>query len=244
MFMRNRFWLGLLALVFMIKAPSAVAQPFTSSNYKVEEFSFGTGGDLDSASTTYKSRTSAGGLATGQVGSTSFAASVGNITPFEEYLEFGTGGQTLNLGVLSTATTATGTTTFYVRSYLSSGYIVQTISPPPTNESGNTLNPMSSGGASAAGTEQFGINLVANTAPATFGAVPVPQPDSSFASGAAAANYNTANQYRYAVGATIATGSPGAGQTNFTISYILNVSSITEEGLYTMPHYLVATATY
>ncbi len=100
--------------------------------------------------------------------------------------------------------------------------------------------------ASTAGTEQFGINLVANTSPVSFGANPVAQPDgdTSFTNGAASAGYNTTNQYKYVVGDTIANAPSGKGRTNFTVAYLANISSITEAGLYTMNHDMVATPTF
>jgi hypothetical protein len=129
---------------------------------------------------------------------------------------------------------------------------VQTVSQPPQTSTGDTLNPMTSQGASVVGTEQFGINLKANTSPATFGADPTLQPDSSFATGIAATGYSTANQYKYNAGDVIAcTGSAGAcgsvsgwGQTTYTISYIANITGITKAGAYSMEHDLVVVATY
>lgn len=235
----------LVTVIYSFLVPVRIlAQPYTSPSYKVEEYFFGSGGELESTSGTLKSRTSAGALAVGSATSTSFALAAGNVTAYEEYLEFAVNGGVASLGTITTTSTGTGTGTFTVRSYLSSGYVVKTISNPPTNESGEILDAMSAAAASAAGTEQFGINLVANTSPATFGAVPAQQPDGTFAYGQAATGYSTANMYKYTVGDTIATSLRGIGQTNYTISYIVNINRTTSAGLYSMQHDLVATSTF
>jgi len=95
-----------------------------------------------------------------------------------------------------------------------------------------------------AGTEQFGMNLVANTSPTTFGANPVQTPDSSFSSGAAASNYDTANNFRYVAGETIAYASESSGLTDYTISYIINAANTTAGGTYSGAQTLVCVGTY
>jgi hypothetical protein len=138
---------------------------------------------------------------------------------------------------------AHATATFRVLNYTSYGYVVNIIGSPPTN-SGHALAAMSSTAASSPGTEQFGINLVANTSPATFGADPVQVPSSTFSFGEAATNYNTANNYRYVSGEAIATGPKSSGETDFTISYIVNVATDTPGGQYGGNQVLVCTGTY
>lgn len=241
--MRFVSFFGATLLLLLLSAP-VFAQPYSSSNYKVEEYFFGSGGEVESTSSTYKSRGSAGALGVGSANSTSFQISAGNVTPYEEFIEVIVPSVSVNLGTLSTSTTGTGSATFSVRAYLSSGYVVQTIGASPTNESGFSLNALTSATASTVNTEQFGINLVANTAPATFGANPAPYPDGTFANGVAAAGYNTPNNYKYVNGNTIASAPKGEGRTDFTISYIANISSITRAGLYLMTQGIVSTATF
>jgi hypothetical protein len=161
----------------------------------------------------------------------------------EESLEMLVNTSSLDLGTATTATTRTGTATFQVKAYLASGYQVVTASPPPTNAS-YTLSAPSTPTASAVGTEQFGINLAANTNPATFGANPVQQPDATFSFGSAASGYGVANQYKYVNGDVIAKSYSSSGQTDYTISYIMNISNVTPGGTYTMNQSLVATGTY
>ncbi len=234
---------ALIGLVYLFLSSHRVSAQLTSPNYKVEETQFGIGGDLDSASTSYKAQLSAGANAAGFVSSSSFWANGGYLTARQEYLEMMVNVATIDLGTLSTASTATGTATFYVRAYSSSGYTVQTVTPPPTNGTAQ-LAPMTVAGSPVIGTEQFGINLVANTSPIAFGANPAPVPDSTFAYGAAATGYGTTNQFKYNAGDIIATAPKGVGRTNYTISYIANMAPLTRGGLYTVDQVLVVVASY
>ncbi len=248
----RKLFSGALAVVLIIGMFSVrVYAQSSSSNYSVEESAFSSGSG-SGASASYSAQVSAGDLGIGSAYSTSYGAYAGPISPNEEYLEMVVTAASIDLdtpsaaaGLLSDTETAIGSGVFYVRAYINGSYSVVTMSQPPTNESGDTINPLAAATASSAGTEQFGINLVANTSP-SIGANPVPQPNSTYANGQAASGYDTVNQFRYNVGDTIAQngGSPAWGQTNFTVSYIANISSITESGYYTMPHDLIAVPTF
>lgn len=86
--------------------------------------------------------------------------------------------------------------------------------------------------------------MVANTSPATFGAVPQQLPDASFSFGSAATNYNTANNFRYVDGEQVAQSAQSSGVTNYTISYIVNISPLTKAGVYELDHQMIVVATY
>ena len=236
-----------VCLTIFLFAPSVVAQ-YSSSNYQTNEVFFGTGGDLDASSPNYKAQSSVGGLGVGLYSSANYQAYSGFLTPNEPFLEFNINTTTVNLGNLSTASTQTGTATFHVRAYLDSGYTIQTMSQPPTvTGTTATLAPMTSQGASSAGTEQFGINVVGpnNLGGGDFGANPVPLPDSSFASGQATGDYDNTNQFKYGVGDVIAQcNTSGWGMTVYTLSYIANIAELSEAGQYIMIHDLVVVATY
>lgn len=234
---RNLVFVGLL-LVF----GTPVLAQSTSTNYMVNEFKFGIGGELDPSSASYRGQQS-GEMTVGNTASTSYQAQAGFNTTDVPYLEFVVTNASIDLGYLSLNNTKTANATFYVRAYLSSGYVVRTESNPPTNGSYNMSGMLAAGSASP-GTEQFGINLVANTLPATFGANPTHSPDSSFGFGAAAAGYNTPNTYKYVKGDVIASSAKSSGQTNYTLSYIFNISPTTPAGQFVLSHILVATATY
>jgi hypothetical protein len=231
-----------VALCCCLTIGIATAQ-YTSPNYRVDETFFGTGGELDASSPGYRAKQSAGELGVGNISSTSYQAYGGFNTDRIESLEFIVNATNTNLGTLASGTTATTTGTFSVKAYLAQGYVVQTASDPPQNGA-YTLTNLTSPTASATNTEQFGMNLVANTAPTTFGANPSQQPDSTFSFGAAATGYDTTNLYKYVKDDIIAQSTKSSGVTNYTISYIFNIRGRTPGGTYTFNHVLVATATY
>lgn len=217
-----------------------------STNYQVSETFFGSGGDLQNCSTAYCAKTSLGELGVGNSASTNYQAQAGFNTDRTPYLEFNVTSGSADLGVLSVGSAATANTTFSVKTYLAGGYVLTTESDPPTSTGTNvhTFTNLTAPTTSSPGTEQFGMNLVANTSPTTFGASPVQVPDSSFSFGTFASGYGTANQYKYNKGDTIAQSTKSTGQTNFTASYIFNISNVTPSGYYIFPQVLVATSTY
>lgn len=250
----------LIALVCVVSLPSQIifAQS-TSPNYRLEEAYFGTGGELDASSTNYRSQQSAGSLGIGNSSSTNFDAAAGNVTPFIPFLEFVVSGDPVDFGVLSDTSTSYGASvggdcacSFYVKSYLSSEYVIVNASnQPPTSEGGAFLDPKSTKGmpSSNQNVEEFGFNLVANTSPGTFGANPVNIPDNSFADGKIESDYATPNEFKFGAGDILArspntAGNQAVGQTNYTISYIAKRKPLTEAGSYTLNHDLVAVPTY
>lgn len=222
---------------------AAWAVQSSSSNYSVNEVFFGSGGSLRDCSTSYCAKLSTGETGVGNTSSTNYQAQAGFNTDRTPFLQFAVSNTNLDVGVLTSTTTKTANATFSVKTYLASGYTVKQTSPGPTNGS-YTLAGMSAAGVSAPGTEQFGINLRANTSPVTFGANPYQNPDVTFSHGQVAAGYNTPNQYKYVQNDTIAYSDESSGQTDYTISYIFNVSNLTAGGTYTLRHVLVATSTF
>ena len=242
-----------LAIVIVAGIGVASAQQAVSPSYMVNEVFFGSGGELEACSTdgnsdgtSYCAKQSAGETAVGETSSNGYKAQAGFNTNREEFIEFLITNSGSDLGVLSTSTPATAIGTFTVKNYLSNGYVVHTASDPPRSAGStfHTLATPSTPTASAPGTEQFGMNLVANTSPSVVGAIPVQVPDSTFSFGAAAANYNTANVYKYTKGDIVAQSTKESGQTNYTVTYLFNISTATPAGLYTFNHNLVVTGTY
>lgn len=227
----------------------ALAQ-YSSNNYKTNEVIFGAGGDTNQSSASYQASVSAGALGVGKVSSAGYQAFSGFLTPNEPFLELGIDSPVVDLGLLSTTSTSTASAGFHVRAYIDTGYTVQTMSQPPTYTSdtqSHTLAAKTTLGAPITGTEEFGINMVHNTAPVSFGANPSPQPNGTFATGVAASGYDTPNQFQYNIGDTIAetpVGSSGWGATDYTISYIADEGVLTPAGDFTMYHDLVVVATY
>lgn len=237
------FALSLVSLVLSVCWQPSTILAANSSNYQIQEDFVGGGGVIDSSSPNYQSSDVVGDAAVGDSAGTSYQTQSSYKTTPDPTLTFAVNSSSVSLGALSSAMTKTGTATFNVLNYTSSGYIVQAVGSPPSNGV-HSLTGMSSPTASAVGTEQFGINLKANTSPATFGADPVQVPSSSFGYGAAAAGYNTANQFKYVSGNTIATATKTSGKTNYTISYIANISVNTPGGSYSGDQTIVCTGTY
>ncbi len=235
--------LALAVLVTFGWTGAALAAQSSSSNFSVNEVFFGTGGSLHDCSANYCAKLSAGETGVGNTSSTNYQAQAGFNTDRTPFLEFKVNNTNVDVGVLTSTTTKTANATFSVKTYLSSGYMVKQTSPGPTNGS-YTLAGLASPSSPAPGTEQFGINLVANTSPASFGANPAQNPGTTFSYGQVAPGYNTPNKYKYVQNDTIATSDSSSGETDYTISYIFNVSNLTAGGTYTLNHVLVATATY
>ncbi|MBP7807245.1 hypothetical protein KA047_01990 [Candidatus Saccharibacteria bacterium] len=238
-------YLGIIVAVVNLSVGLVAAQS-SSSNFQIEESFVGPGGSLESNSTNYGTapgQQAVNGVGGGPSASTNFRADSGPISTDDPSLSCTVDTASVNFGALSTSVAATATATFSVLNYTSYGYIVQIVGSPPSTGS-YTLAGMTSTGPSAPGTEQFGINLVANTSPTTFGANPVQTPDSSFSSGAAASNYNTANNFRYVAGETIASAAASSGLTEYTMSYIINAANTTAGGTYSGEQTLVCVGTY
>lgn len=245
-------WLAAWAAVFslaalLVSSGTALAQQAVSPAYGVDEVFFGTGGTGDdNCSVAYCAKTSTGELTTGFPNSTDYAVRAGNNTNREEYIEMVVNNGGTNFGSLTTSSAATATSSVSVKAYLASGYILTNGSDPPLNSAAipHTLTALATPTAYNASAEQFGINLAANTSPATFGAVPSQVPDSTFSYGTAASGYNTANLFKYVKGDTIASSTRSSGETNYTISYMFKINDTTPAGRYTFNHVIVATATY
>lgn len=247
--------IGLLSSI-TLGAVSIYAQS-SSTNYKVEEVMFGTGGELETCSGSYCAQSSTGAPAVGNTSSNNFDATAGGTTQADPFLEMTVTGATVSFGTMTDTVTSTGSAqagacncSFYVRTYLSSEYVIVTASQPPTNGSGDSLDAKSTLGApiTTDSVEEFGINVVDNSSP-NMGADPVNQPDNTFADGQAATDYNVPNQFKYGVGDVIARsqatpGNQAVGVTEYTISYIAKPGFNTPAGFYEMVHDLIAVPTF
>ncbi len=236
---------GLLVVPAIWLPTVALADHAASSNYQVNETFFGSGGELNACSTSYCSKQSAGELTVGNTGSANYQAQAGFNTDRTPYIEFNVAPTNTDLGTLVPTATATTTASFSVKAYLSHGYTVVNASDPPSSDAaGYTMSASTTPTASAIGTEQFGINLVANTSPTTFGADPVFVPDATFSFGQVAAAYSSPGLFLYNKGDVVALSTASSSFTTYTVSYIFNISHVTPAGAYVMHHVLVATATY
>lgn len=225
---------------FGVMVTTTYAETLQSPNYKFDESTLGAGGLVQSNSANYQASSSIGDLATGNAASSNFQVESGSKTTNDPALSFSIPGTGANFGSFSPTSAAVTTSNFSVSNYTAYGYVVQIVGSPPSNGS-RTLSAMTTTGASAAGIEQFGINLVANTSPTSVGANP---DNGQFGFGTAAPNYGTSNMFRYVSGETIATAPKSSGVTNYTLSYLVNVGSLTPGGEYTSNQTLIVTGTY
>lgn len=230
-------------LALLLAVPLRVfAASSSSPNYRVDQTFFGSGGELDAQSNSYRARQTAGELGVGNTASNSYQAYAGFNTTEDPFIEFVVTGSNIDLGYLSTSQASTATGTFYVRAWQAGSYMVRTESDPPTNTSGGSqISPLAAPATSSPGTEQFGINLRNNANPDVGADI---QQVHSFSTGAVAAGYNTVDNFKYAKGDVIAQSASSSGTSIYTISYLFNISEITKSGEYRFTHVLVATGTY
>ena len=230
---KRRLWhysalILLVVSLFGVGTGTAFAQTSNSSNYQVSETQFGGGSSLESCSGQYCARASIGNIAGGTSKSAESTAAFGSVTPDEPLLEVIVEPGESNLGVLTTEKTASKTTKIKIRSYLSDGYMLQIVGNPP-KYGNHTLNTLSTPSASKPGTEQFGINLAKNTTP-DVGAAPLQVPSAQMSFGAATDDYKTPNLFKYNSGDVVARSATESGQTDYTVSMIINVSESTPAG--------------
>lgn len=234
---KRRLWrylnLMLLAALLVIDGGTSTVFAVTSNSphYQVTETEFGAGSTQQNCSGQYCARTSIGDMAVGEGSSAGGAATFGAITDDQPLLEVIVDPGVSHLGVLSTEATATKTTTVKVRTYLSNGYTLQIVGTPP-KYGGHTLHTPNSPTAAQAGTEQFGINAAANTSP-VVGAGPLQVPSAQTSFGVVDDDYKIPNLFKYTSGEVVARSLTASGQTDYTISMIVNIANSTPAGHYT-----------
>lgn len=240
-----------VSLIYSGLPSLAVADPTTSlsTNYSLQDTFFGSGSQINVCSSSYCAKAAVGALTVGNPSGTNYQLHAGFDTTGAPYLIFVVTPSSNNLGVINSSSSATTTGTFSVGTYQSGQYEVQTVSSPPSNGQGHSLATATGScvASPAPGTEFFGMNLVANTYPSSFGANPAPNSVAGAAVGQAASGYATTNCFKYNTGDVIAqSASPGntTGEIGYTISYIFNINNGTPDGTYTFNDVLVATGTY
>ena len=238
----------LLAGLLLLPALVLADPQSSSSSYNVSEVFFGSGGENNACSSNYCSKQALGETAAGNTASNNYQAQAGFNTNRQPYIQFTVSNTNTDLGTLSATTTKTATATFSVRAYLSHGYSVINASDTPDNNGYHMQGITNAfGAASAVGSEQFGINLVANAGSSSYSAFGHDLeyvPDNTFSHGLVALDYNTPDVFKYVKGATVALSNQSSSATNYTVSYLFNVSNVTPGGTYLMRHVLVATATF
>lgn len=249
-------WLGRLAALFIVVVSSgsifigiAYADSSQSAHYQFVNSDLGGGGLIQASSPSFKSVESTDNFASsgsGNTSSASYTVAAGSQTPHDPALSVAitNGAATFNT-LFSPTTTATATAQFSVIDYTSYGYAVQIVGGTPSNGT-HAIPAMNNGSGGptspALGFEQFGLNLVKNTAPnvgadpdyGQFGATTAkPEP-----------NYDTANKFLYSAGDSIASSPKSSGQITYTISYMVDVGDMTPGGQYTSNQSIICTGTY
>ncbi len=255
---RRQFIVG-VALAFSLTGVATGDSDLVSPSFRISESEVGGSGDFNSASShfSFAPGTDDGGSTLGDnfVGNSAsghYQTNAGFNTTAQPNLTFIINSGSVSLGALSTSAKTTGTATFSVKNYTSYGYIVQLVGTPPSN-SGHPLTALTSDTASSVGNEQFGVNVVRNTS-AAVGADPAQVPGSSFSYGVAGDGstgtygttrpYTISDKWRYNSGETIASAPKSSGETDYTLTFMANISTLTPGGQYSGNLTLVATGTY
>lgn len=236
-------WAGLLLMVAFCVinlSATAYAEPPQSPNYRFDESTVGSGGLIQSNSANFQGSNASGDLTVGNSASENFQVESGSQTTNDPTLAFAINTADANFGSFSASNPTVATATFSVANYTAYGYVVQIVGTPPTNGT-HVIDALPTATTSQTGVEQFGVNLVANTLPVSVGANPN---NGQFGFGEAAPNYDTSNSYRYVSGDTIAKAPKSSGLTTYTLSYLVNVDSLTPGGQYTSDQTLIVTGTY
>ncbi len=226
-------------VVFLSYPLYAITEP-SSSNYKFDETAVGITGQGDASSTSYSTTAGAGDIAVGTGASTNFQAQTGSHTTPDPTLSVQILTSTANFGSFSPGLTATATASFSVVNYTSYGYAV-IIAGDSLKNGSHTLPALATASDPVPGSEQFGLNMVANTVPVAFGANP---DNGGFGFGTVTSAYGTANKYRFVSGESIASAPKSSGKTIYTLSYIANVNGRTPGGQYVGNQTIIVTGTY
>lgn len=148
-----------------------------------------------------------------------------------------TTGSNVNLGELSRTSPSLATSQFAGATNDYTGYAVGVYG--NTMTSGNNVIPaLGVNGSSSAGTSQYGMNLRQNTAP-TVG-------QNAIGGGTAAPTiaYSIPNSFRFVSGDTIVRVLTPSDFNKFTVSYLVNVSTAQDPGVYATTMTYVATASF
>ena len=247
---------------FLFHVNAFATQQVSSTHYTAIQTQIGVGSNNGTSSSDYTGQVEVGDLGVGNYQSSDYQAYAGFNTTSQPFLQFVVTSETVNAqvtstGFLSVGGTGTATAQFYVRAWNAGGYTVFTNSPPPTNNSnGYQMAFNTTATASTAGTEQFGMNLVANTtSPPPSGipgsANPVNGVSTIPGSGQAYGQFAIPNKYAYYYngssafpGTEIAYSNSSSSSTIFTASFIFNISGSTPSGQYNWVSQFVAVGTY
>jgi len=227
-------------LSFLYPASCILAEVRTSENYMILDDSINPGSGTGSSANFYEEGTF-GETGAGPAWSDNYGIWGGfhyyggsEVPPM---LYFSISDDSVDLGTLVPTQVKYGTAAFEAASNATHGYVIYAEG--DGLESGsNVIDSMTTPATSSPGTEQFGMNLVANTNP-SVGANP------SGGTGVAGTGYGTTNNFKFVSGDLFAeTTAPDEDVTYFTMSIIANISNETPPGIYQAVTTLTATGRY
>ena len=131
-----------------------------------------------------------------------------------------------DMGDLDTTSTLTAQSQMAVGTNATAGFVITANGDPPSAGTA-TIDGIATPTVSRPGTNQFGINLVANTSP-----VIGEDPQGPFANAVPSADYGIVDQYKYVSGDQVAYSPNVSLMRKFTVSYILNASPSLKPGVY------------
>ena len=205
----------------------ASAETSKSPNYQATDTQFGTGLTTGSCSDKYCSEISIGSMSNDGASSAHFSAVEDKVPQLDVIIE----SKKTDLGELKATKTSSKTLTVKVRNYMSGGYGLKITGTPPSIGE-HALETLKKPTESETGTEQFGINVVANTTPA-IGEDPAQKLDNPEMVGTVQPDYAQADKFMYRDGDIFALSRSNSSQTDYTLSMIINVSNSTPVGHYT-----------
>lgn len=227
--------ISFLIVIIIFSGSLVLAQVMSSPNYQIQKDSLNVGGG-EQSSANYLMTETLGELATGDLASASFRLKAGFLAEFPQVLTFSLTENIADLGIISPLAVSATTTKFAVATNAPSGYAVTIIGDTLTHGS-SVIDALATPSESSPGNKQFGINLKYNTSP-SVGA------DPSGGAGIAGPGYNSTNFFKFVSDDTIALSNSFSTNTDFTISYLGNISSATEAGSYSTILTVIATGTF
>ena len=155
-------------------------------------------------------------------------------------LTFAIGSNSVALGTLTTASAGSGTHSLSIATNAPGGFAV-TYNGATLTSGSDTIDAYgTTGAASSAGTEGFGINLRDNTTPNVGTNVTQNAGTCSYAS-----NYGTVDTFSFQASTTTSVATAAAAaDCVYTVAYVANISSVTAAGSYSTALTYIATATF
>lgn len=235
--------LGLFFVLSLFFLSSALhAADLTSTNFIIKDPVIGTGSGYSSSSS-FGLNSSGNTNIQGYSSSASFIGKYGFLYypgTTDPSLTFSLGANSVALGTLSSGSSSSGSHTVSISTNATSGFTVGITGSTLTN-GGATITAIGNTPATAStGSEQFGINLRDNTTPNVGSNVTQNSGTCSYGTG-----FGTIDNFKFNAGTQneVATSS-GSADCVYTVSYIANISTVTESGSYSTTLDIVGTGNF